>query len=832
MKQPLHTLLIFLMTVVNSQAQLQLKSVGKTDVSGIDLHFKFRSYQLSRADTNRSFLRQIKANSSRIEVTLPGSQPKVFTLSEVTLFADDYVETVAGADRITKTSRSSVKTFVGQEVNGTATITATIDDDFFDAAVHNGEQSWYIEQARNFTQCSNDLLVTYNAADVLTNKVFKCSAEAVEERAQELQPNQSDTQVRTMVGSCMLVRLAIAADASMFQRYGSASAVRNRILSTMNEVAAIYRQTFVNNIEFNIVAIYISQTYDQDPLLPNTTAGTGVLTGFRRWAYTNSGFNMLHNMGQLWTTRDMGAVAWGDMSSASSGICNRPNAYHVLTDDFGKDVKKRISHEMGHNFGASHDVGTDYAGYIMTGGYSPGIKWSEVSRQAINDNLVSAATACLANCPQPVTPAFELKSAGACVGNAVQFQDKSINGSSNSLWEMDGGNPSTAIGMNPIIRYDAAGLYDVKLTSSGNNLIKNDYVLVGERPKLTLQNCSLPTGSAAGGGIRMVGLNGTYIFPTAEDSIPKYVNRSCRYIIGLQAGTSYDFLVKIGSRATDTTSQVREHVKVYIDYNNDGLFNESNELIIKSPNLQSTNILINENNSKPWLNFTTPTTVVKNTFLRMRVISDNVVPVNSCHSPQTGQVKDFSVVFRTLDALAVKLVYFKVIRQENAAHLEWETASEVNSNRFEVEYSADLRDWKNAGMIRAQSTSNKPVRYQLIDTTRHAGMIYYRLRMIDEDGSFAFSSIQSIRFDRKGMIVFPNPAQDYIFISDVNGVTIPSSEIREVSITNLAGITVHTQKFPLSSKGIAVGNLTKGIYFVKLSATNGTQSTHKLIISK
>ncbi|MCE7044417.1 M12 family metallo-peptidase [Dyadobacter sp. CY312] len=831
MKQFLNMLLFYMLTLGLSQAQLQIKSIGKTNVSGIDLHFKFRNYQLSNLDTGQSLLKQLQTNSSRLELTLPGRQPKVFVLSEVALLANDFVETVAAACETTKTGSPSVKTFIGQQLNGSARITATIDDDFFEASVQDGEQSWFIEQARSFVQCDPGLLVTYNAKDILENEAFQCAMEAVQRRSKQVVTSES--QAKTMAGGCLPIRLAVATDALMFTRYGSASAVRNRVLATMNEVAAIYRQEFVNNIEFQIVSIYISETYSQDPLSPNTTAGTGVLAAFRRWAYTDNGFNVQHNMGQLWTTRTLAnALAWGELGSASSGICNRPNAYHVLTDELGRNVKKRVSHEIGHNFGAGHDGETSYAGHIMSTGYSPGIEWSDAAKTTINNYLVSAATVCLANCAQPVTPAFEMKSAAACIGTTVQFHDRSVNGTSDRLWQLDGGTPSKAVSVDPLIRYDAAGLYDVKLTSSGKSLQQKDYVFVSSPAKLTQTNCPLPAGDSGGGGIRMIGLNGTYIFPTKQDSIPKYVNRSCRYIIGLQAGTSYDFVAMIGARATGASSQIREHMKIYIDYNNDGLFNERNELVVKSPGLQETVLLINEGNFRRWLNFTTPATAIENTFLRMRVISDNVVPTNSCHSPQTGQVKDFAVVFRKQQALPIKLAYFKVFRQENVARLDWETVSELNSDLFEVECSGDLRSWVTVGSRQSEGTSNRAVRYQFVDTTAHSGLIYYRLRIIDKDGSFTYSNVRSVAFYIKGLIVRPNPASDRIWVNGPDGISLPPFEIDEVSITSLTGIVVYKQKSPISSNGIAIQNLKNGTYLVKVNLIGGVQDIYKLIIIK
>ncbi|MBK1898057.1 GEVED domain-containing protein [Chryseobacterium paridis] len=89
-------------------------------------------------------------------------------------------------------------------------------------------------------------------------------------------------------------------------------------------------------------------------------------------------------------------------------------------------------------------------------------------------------------------------------------------------------------------------------------------------------------------------------------------------------------------------------IKVYIDYNNDGQFNETTELVLNQSNIA--------NGSTASASVTPPSNAVVNTALRMRVIGEyNGTAVTSCSTPKYGQVEDYSVII-TPRTLATKNV--------------------------------------------------------------------------------------------------------------------------------------------------------------------------------
>ena len=88
-------------------------------------------------------------------------------------------------------------------------------------------------------------------------------------------------------------------------------------------------------------------------------------------------------------------------------------------------------------------------------------------------------------------------------------------------------------------------------------------------------------------------------------------------------------------------------IKAYIDYNNDGQFNETTELVLNASNISY--------GSTATALVTPPSNAVLNVPLRMRVIGDfNGTAVTSCYTPKYGQVEDYSVTITNNNLRAIE----------------------------------------------------------------------------------------------------------------------------------------------------------------------------------
>jgi hypothetical protein len=98
--------------------------------------------------------------------------------------------------------------------------------------------------------------------------------------------------------------------------------------------------------------------------------------------------------------------------------------------------------------------------------------------------------------------------------------------------------------------------------------------------------------------------------------------------------------------------------------------------------------------------------------------------------------------------LPVELTRFAANVTGQAVKLTWTTASEQNSRHFEVERSIDGKNFKGIGMVAAQGTTNLTTNYTYADEQPLAGTVYYRLRQVDADMSFAYSKVVAARVEK------------------------------------------------------------------------------------
>jgi len=172
--------------------------------------------------------------------------------------------------------------------------------------------------------------------------------------------------------------------------------------------------------------------------------------------------------------------------------------------------------------------------------------------------------------------------------------------------------------------------------------------------------------------------------------------------------------------------------------------------------------------------------------------------------------------------LPVRLLYFRGILQDNATQLEWSTSAETNSDHFVIERSLDGVSYTDIGTVKSTGNSSVNNVYTYSDinaVTQQGNIIYYRLRMVDIDGSTKYSNVVSISLNEKveKISVVPNPVQGIskVYITVINGGTA------NWKVVDNSGVVVMQNNLQLkpgaNSLSLDMTRLAAGIYYLNVS---------------
>ena len=178
--------------------------------------------------------------------------------------------------------------------------------------------------------------------------------------------------------------------------------------------------------------------------------------------------------------------------------------------------------------------------------------------------------------------------------------------------------------------------------------------------------------------------------------------------------------------------------------------------------------------------------------------------------------------------LPVHLIDFSAAREGNTTTLSWSTSEETNSDYFEVQRSGDGKAWEKLKSVPAKGESSVEEHYSAIDESPMGGNNFYRLKMVDKDGTFALSKIKNVEFDLKmGYTLFPNPVTDKLNFKS----TEDWNSVSSIKIYNAQGVEVYASP-SVPVKEVNVKNLPSGTYVVKLSRKNGQYSGYRIVIAR
>jgi hypothetical protein len=184
----------------------------------------------------------------------------------------------------------------------------------------------------------------------------------------------------------------------------------------------------------------------------------------------------------------------------------------------------------------------------------------------------------------------------------------------------------------------------------------------------------------------------------------------------------------------------------------------------------------------------------------------------------------------TVGVLPVLLESFNGVLQNNSSNIEWKTSCETAGDKFELQYSADGRNYASINNTDAKGTCIGNV-YAYTHTNAKAVVNYYRLITISINGAKTISNVIALKnsklaFDVKLVATNTNEQIGYSIASPTKGMAY-------LQIVNMQGQVMIAQNITYALgtqiRYINTNNFGKGMYFFTITNNDGEKTTVKFV---
>ena len=294
----------------------------------------------------------------------------------------------------------------------------------------------------------------------------------------------------------------------------------------------------------------------------------------------------------------------------------------------------------------------------------------------------------------------------------------------------------------------------------------------------------------------------------------------------------YDLLIRNTQLSTDTnktyyytvnytnTTGQPGHLAAWLDWNGNGIFDASEGVVATTPAGSTSGTY-----RFAWRDFilTRSATSVVSTYLRVRYSTENISLSEPSGLKQDGEVEDYKIALlqSTINTpLPVSIISFTASAQYNKSLLKWSVAEQKNIAAYEVMRSRNGLDWSSLGTVKANDLFSSD--YYFTDETPNPGANYYRLKSLEQNGTYALSKtlILNIVDSKNQVSIYPNPANSIL------NVNIPGDDNKITgTIYNDNGQATLSQTLCCGVNAVDIRSLPAGNYRIKLVKEDGTAST-------
>ena len=283
-----------------------------------------------------------------------------------------------------------------------------------------------------------------------------------------------------------------------------------------------------------------------------------------------------------------------------------------------------------------------------------------------------------------------------------------------------------------------------------------------------------------------------------------------------EASTTYDVDITVNSAQADLVFYA-----MWIDWDEDGIYDDfhTGSQVTASPATATVTI-------------TAPSSVGSTVNVRLRADDDPFVSTDFEGGKTNGEVEDF----QALVVLPVKLTHFSGQVAGCNVDLKWHAETEENFARYEIERSGDGRLFSAIGTIKGNGGLGTGIWYSYTDKTA-SEFNFYRLKMIDLDGSFEYSKVINVDTDCSTdykIELYPNPTSSNIGV--VNVKFHAKSNQTQLQIIDMQGrkvkqLILGTQQDEINSIQFDITDLPAGSYHLNMIGGGGKTSSKTFIIT-
>jgi len=176
------------------------------------------------------------------------------------------------------------------------------------------------------------------------------------------------------------------------------------------------------------------------------------------------------------------------------------------------------------------------------------------------------------------------------------------------------------------------------------------------------------------------------------------------------------------------------------------------------------------------------------------------------------RVDDLGITASAVNTLPVVLGLFNATVENSQTQLQWQTTEEVNTAYYAVEKSVDAEHFTEAGRVSSLNNVTGGTYHYTDANTSPLSATYYRLKMVDKDGSYQYSRALLVTARQNvALHVYPNPAISTVVVE--HPVALAHTVLKLVTMD---GKTVISQPVAIGTVEtiVPVQSLVKGNYLL------------------